>query len=969
MTLLRRTSATVRPLLLGVVALGIGGCASDSVLDPASPDAQRVANLGWVLFGTATAVTVGVFAYLVVGLFRRHGEIADGDRPDDERAAERSVIQGGVFLPIVVLLPILGLGVYVLDVHADPTMHIEVIGHQYWWEYRYTDEGFETANELHIPIDTPVELTLRSDDVIHSFWVPSLGGKTDLIPGHTNTLTIQADHAGTFRGKCAEYCGLQHAKMLFLVVAQSPDDYARWVDHQRARRRPVPRSGGHVVRDEELRVVPHRARHRRPRTSRSRPDARGDPAGDRCRRAPEHAREHAALDRSHLGGQGPHLDARPPPLRRRGRRHRHLPGVAQVTLIEPPPTMPHTEPELAPLEPVWADSPGIAGYLTTVDHKRIGRRYLVTAFVFLLLGGMEAMVMRTQLASANGTVIDADTYNALMTMHGTTMIFLFNTPVFAGFGNYLVPLQIGARDMAFPRLNALSYWIFVLSGTFIYASFAMGQLPQGGWFAYVPLTDTQFLPGAGMDFWAVGQVFLGLSTTIGAINFIVTILRMRTPGMSLGRLPLFCWGILSMAFMIVFAVPSVTLAGVLLELQRMGMHFFTPALGGDPILFQHLFWIWGHPEVYLLFIPATGIISMVIPAFTHRAIVGYRYVVAALVSTAFVSFGLWIHHMFAVDLPLLVASFFSAASVLIAIPSGVQIFAWVTTIFRAPRRPRFEAPFLYALAFIVTFVIGGMSGVMVALVPFDLQVHDSYFVVAHFHYVLMGGTVFPTFAGLHFWYPKMTGRMLHRTTSIVAFWFIFIGFHVTFFPQHILGLWGMPRRIYWYDSSTGWSLLNMISTIGAFTIAVGMALMAFNFVRSRYRGAPAPADPWGGESLEWTVSSQPPDHNFREFPIVTNHHPAWDRAEDRPYNSITHVGDEDLTVAEEGEHRTLLSSPVDATEIEVITMPPPSYWPFALGLTLFTLAAAVVSRSLLVGGVGVAVFVVCLVQWQREIGS
>ena len=396
------------------------------------------------------------------------------------------------------------------------------------------------------------------------------------------------------------------------------------------------------------------------------------------------------------------------------------------------------------LEQVWEDTPGLAGFVTSVDHKKLGIRYMVTALTFLLIGGIEALLIRSQLFGPRSDLLSPEAYNQLMSMHGTTMILLFNTPMFAAFGNYLLPLQLGARDMAFPRLNALSYWIFLLAGGFMYASFLVGKAPDGGWFSYTPLTSTEYSPGINLDFWAIGVTFLGISTTVGGINFIVTTFKLRAPGMSFNRLPLFVWGILAMSFMIVFALPAITLAGALLELDRaMGMNWFNPAAGGDPVLYQHFFWIWGHPEVYIVFIPATGIVSMVIATFTRREIAGYRLVVAAVVATSFISFGLWVHHMFAVGLPFLVASFFSAASMLVAIPSGVQMFAWVTTIAGSRGRPRFEPPMLWAIGFIVVFLIGGITGVMVAVVPFDLQVTDSYFVVAHFHYVLIGGSVFP----------------------------------------------------------------------------------------------------------------------------------------------------------------------------------------------------------------------------------
>jgi cytochrome c oxidase subunit I len=591
----------------------------------------------------------------------------------------------------------------------------------------------------------------------------------------------------------------------------------------------------------------------------------------------------------------------------------------------------------------------------------------VTSLAFLVIGGIEALVLRTQLAHANEGLVDPETYNRLMTMHGTTMILLFNTPMFAAFGNYLVPLQLGTRDMAFPRLNALSYWIFVLSGVFLYASFVIGHPPDGGWFAYTPLTASEYSPGINMDFWALGITFLGISTTVGGINFIVTIFRLRAPGMSFNRMPLFIWAILAMSFMIVFALPAITLSGLLLELDRaFAMDWFNPAAGGDPILYQHLFWIWGHPEVYIVFIPATGIASMVISAFTRRDVAAYALVAAALVATSFISFGLWVHHMFATGLPFLVASFFSAASLLVAIPSGVQMFAWVVTIARSNGRPRFEPPMLWVIGFIVLFLIGGITGVMVAVVPFDLQVTDSYFVVAHFHYVLIGASVFPIFAGLHFWLPKITGRMYNRRVATAAFWLTFVGMNVTFFVQHILGLMGMPRRIYTYAAGLGWDDLNLVSTIGAFMLAAGFALALGNLVAARFRGRPAGDDPWEAETLEWATSSPPPPYNFAAFPVVTSLDPLWDRADGVALTQVSELDGEDLTVPAHGHHRTLATSVLDADRLEVISMPGPSFWPLAVAASMLVLSVSVLVSSWALGCVAVLVMAVAVIRWQAD---
>src|SRR5436190_1653269 len=537
--------------------------------------------------------------------------------------------------------------------------------------------------------------------------------------------------------------------------------------------------------------------------------------------------------------------------------------------------MPKTELD-EQLEEKWADMPGVPGFLNTVDHKRIGVRYIYTSFAFFFIAGLLALGMRVQLAAPNSSVLSPQTYNEFFTLHGTTMIFLFNTPVLAGFGNYLIPLMIGSRDMAFPRLNAFSYWIFLFSGLLFFASFVIGHAPDGGWFAYTPLTSKPYSDGINIDFWGLAVIFVGISTTVGAINFIVTIFKLRAPGMTLNRMPVFVWAMLVFSFMAIFAVPSVTVAAGLLELDRLfGTSFYTVGLGGSVLLYQHLFWFWGHPEVYILFVPATGMISMIIPVFSRQRISGYIWVVTALVATAFISFGVWVHHMFATGIPPLALSFFSAASLIVTLPSGVQFFAWIATMWKGV--VEFTTPMLFAIGFLLIFLLGGITGVMVGVLPFDWQVTDSYFVVAHFHYVLNGAVVFPIFGALYFWLPKITGKMLDERLGKISFWTMFIGFNVAFFPMHILGFLGMPRRVYTYESGLGWDGLNLIVSLFSVVFAVGTLLTLYNIGWSLRRGQPAGPDPWHADTLEWAASSPPPEHNFDAIPVIASRHPLWDQ--------------------------------------------------------------------------------------------
>lgn len=526
----------------------------------------------------------------------------------------------------------------------------------------------------------------------------------------------------------------------------------------------------------------------------------------------------------------------------------------------------------------------VGQWLMTTDHKKIGIMYIVTAFFFFLVGGVDAMLIRTQLAVPNGKVLTPEVYNQIFTMHAVTMIFLFVMPMLTGLGNYVVPLMIGARDMAFPRLNAFGYWVVLFGGLFLSSSFLFGAAPNAGWFAYAPLTELNTgcgnavtcTPGMNMDFWALGILMLGISSIAGSINFVVTILKLRAPGMTVNRMPLFSWMTMITAFLLLFALPSVTAASVLLLLDRhLGTHFYQAGLGGDPLLWQHLFWSFGHPEVYILILPAFGIISEVLPVFSRKPIFGYTFVAWSGVAIGFLSFTVWAHHMFAVGLPLVAQAFFATSTTLIAIPTAVKIFNWVATVYGG--KVSFKAPMLFALGFIAMFLIGGLNGAALAVVPFDYQVTDTYFVVSHLHYVLFGGTVFGVFAGIFYWFPKMTGKLLNERLGQVQFWLMLIGVNLTFFPMHIMGLLGMPRRIYTYPDNLGWNELNLLATIGAFIIAVAILVFLWNLVITFRSGQAASTDPWDAFTLEWDTESPPKPYNFPVIPTVRSRRPFYDK--------------------------------------------------------------------------------------------
>jgi cytochrome c oxidase subunit I+III len=612
------------------------------------------------------------------------------------------------------------------------------------------------------------------------------------------------------------------------------------------------------------------------------------------------------------------------------------------------------------LKRTWYNLPGLWGFLTAVNHRSVGLRFIVTAFIFLLLGGLQALVMRTQLAQSQLEVVSPDFYNQLMSMHGTTMMFLFAVPLVEGLAIYFMPLMIGARDMAFPKLNAFGYWTYLLAGLTLYVGFFTGQGADGGWFAYPPLT-TEFSFGARLDYWSTAVTFLEISALVAAVEIIATVFKMRAPGMALNRIPVFVWSVLVMSFMILFAMPAVLLATLTLALDRLaGTRFYDVALGGDPVLYQHLFWFFGHPEVYLIFLPALGIIATVVPTFARRRLVGYTFVVLSLVSIGVLSFGLWAHHMYTTGLPLLGSSFFTVASVLVGIPSGIQIFCFIATLWQQP--VRFTTSFWFALGFFFIFVIGGLTGVMLAIAPFDWQVHDSYFVVAHFHYVLIGGLLFPAFAGLYYWFPKPTGKLLSEKLGKLNFWLMFVGFNVAFFPQHIIGFLGMPRRVYTYLPDQGLDTLNLISTIGAYLFALGIGVTLWNVIQTLGRGRLSGSNPWDAPTLEWATTSPPPLYNFRDIPIVTSRDPLWNTEEPKGEERAARLGEETREQVRIDRRENFGTTLMDALPESRIELPGPSIWPL---LSSLSAAVAIIGAMVTLWAVpvGAFLFYITMIGW------
>ncbi len=588
---------------------------------------------------------------------------------------------------------------------------------------------------------------------------------------------------------------------------------------------------------------------------------------------------------------------------------------------------------------------GVWSWITTVDHKRIGILYGVTAFILFMTGGLEALLMRVQLARPGQEFISPEVYNQLFTMHGTTMIFLAIMPMGAAFFNYIIPLQIGARDVAFPRLNAFSFWTFLAGAIMLKLSWFLGGAPNAGWFGYAPITGEVYNPGQGIDFWIMSLQLLGIASLAAAFNFIVTIINMRAPGMSLMRMPLFPWMTLITSFLLVLAFPVITVALIELMFDRFfGANFFVTSAGANPILWQHLFWVFGHPEVYILILPAMGIVSEVIPTFSKKPLFGYPVVVLSGVVIAFMGWMVWSHHMFTVGLGPVANSVFALTTMAIAVPTGVKIFNWLGTMWKGS--VHFTTSMLFAIGFVTMFIIGGLSGVMHSAAASDAQQQDTYFIVAHLHYVLFGGSILALLAGVYYWFPKITGRLMNETIGKINFWIVFVGFNLTFFPMHFSGLNGMPRRIYTYDSSMGWDLMNMISSVGSGLLAVGMLVFVYNLVRGARKGEMAGADPWDARTLEWSIPSPPPEYNFEQIPTVHGIDAFWMQKR------------EGVRMMPPGGGSGENGSPS-------IHLPQPSFWPILVSIGLLIGGYGLIF-NLAVAAIGGAIAMVSTYAWSFE---
>jgi cytochrome c oxidase subunit I+III len=604
----------------------------------------------------------------------------------------------------------------------------------------------------------------------------------------------------------------------------------------------------------------------------------------------------------------------------------------------------------------WA-KPRRFAFFTEINNNYVGVLYIATGFLFFFGAGVLALLMRIQLALPGNTFLDAGTYNQFFTMHGTVMMFLFAVPIVEAIAVLLLPSMLGTRDMPFPRLSGLGFWCYALGGALVFASLIFNIAPDGGWFMYPPLTGARYSPGVNTDVWILGLGFVEIAAVAAAVELIVGILKTRAPGMTLGRMPIYAWYMLVTAGMIMIGMPTVIAADILLELERgFGMPFYDATKGGDPLLWQHLFWLFGHPEVYIIFLPAAGMVSMMLPSFTRSTLVGYPWVVLSAIAVGFLSFGLWVHHMFATGLPLMSLGFFSAASTAIAIPMGIQVFAWLATLWQG--RPTLRVPMLFILGFLAIFTLGGLTGVMVAAVPYDWQVHDSYFVVAHFHYVLIGGMVFPLFAALYYWTPVVTRRMLSERLGRWAFALMFIGFNAAFLPMHLTGLLGMPRRIYTYPDNVGWNALNMVTTVFSFVFAAGVLVVLVDFVRHLRAERHAGYDPWGAPSLEWMSSPLP--HSFRSLMPISSRYPLWDQKglKDDEVSGAGYLPD-----APTGEREALVTTPIAAWPVQILRMPKPGWVAFIASAASAIGMAGLTLKSTSVGGIGGLVAAGAFVWW------